>query len=306
MSEVALVKGNDRKENIIKSLNLIKDDIKKSLKNKQIVIKPNFVSNSVQLAATHVDHVRGILDFFKNFYKKKIIIGEAAYLNTKAAFRNFGYYSLLDEYNVELRDLNDDEYEIFELPNFRGGELKKVNRTLPGPNQIRIAKTFLNKNNYLISAAKLKTHDAVVATLSLKNIVMGSIINDERSMDKSKMHQGIKEINYFIFLLAKKLRLVPDLAVIDGFRGMEGDGPTHGTPIDTKVAISSTDFLAADRVALEIMGIPPDKVGYLTYCAENNLGEYNLEKIIVTGEKLENCKKKFKLHSNVEEQFKWR
>ncbi len=287
MSNVSLVKGDDRKENILKALELIKSDIK--IGDKQVLIKPNFVSTDRQLAATHVDCIRGILDFLKTIYKKKVIIGECSFGNTKEGYKNFGYDDLLDEYDIELVDLNHDEYELIEISNGK---------------KVRVSKTLLDPNTYIISPALLKTHDSVVATLSLKNIVMGSIINDEKNKDKWHMHQGVKEINYDIFRLSKKLK--PDLAVIDGFQGMEGEGPCHGTAIDVKAAIVSTDFLAADRVGLEVMEINPAKVGYLNYCAEAKMGEFDLKKIKILGNKIEECKKKFKLHSTVEAQYGWK
>ena len=60
LSSAALIKGNDRSENIFKALKLIEDQVLSGIKGKQILIKPNFVQTSNQLAATHVDAIRGI------------------------------------------------------------------------------------------------------------------------------------------------------------------------------------------------------------------------------------------------------
>lgn len=287
MSKVALVKGDERYEIILKALNLIKDDIKIGSKN--VVIKPNFVSTTKPFAATHVDCVRAILDFLSEFYKKKIIIGEIpAGTKTDDGFRNFDYYQLKDNYDVELIDLDEHEFEKVEVP--------VGNKTL----KLNISKTLIDPNNYVISAAKLKTHDVAVATLSIKNIAVGAIKRGE----KGEIHIGIPEINRIMAELAKKVRL--DLAVIDGFVGMEGEGPTSGAPVNTKVAIASTDFLAADRVGLEVMGIDPAKVGYLNFCYDYGLGEYDISKITIVGDDIAKCRKKFKLHSTVEAQYKWR
>ena len=100
----------------------------------------------------------------------------------------------------------------------------------------------------------------------------------------------------------KKLHI--DLAVLDGINAMEGNGPTQGNRINAGCVIASTDFVAADRIALEIMEINPDNVGYLNYLYELGFGELNLNKIEIKGDELE--KKKFKLHDTVEEQYNWR
>ena len=36
--------------------------------------------------------------------------------------------------------------------------------------------------------------------------------------------------------------------MIDGFEGIEGAGPASGTPVASRVALASTDYIAADRV----------------------------------------------------------
>jgi uncharacterized protein (DUF362 family) len=289
MLRVSLIRGKDRKENIRRSLEMISDDIRERLKSKTVIIKPNFVSTSIHLATSHVDQIRGILDYLKEVYTGRVIIAEAACGDTMEGYKNFNYTSLPKEYNVELVDLNKGQFE--EVP-----ILDRQGRTI----HVRVSNLLLDKDNYLISAAKLKTHDTVVVTLSIKNIAMGGIL----AKDKMLVHQGIKYTNLNIAELAD--HMWPDLAVIDGLTGMEGDGPTLGSPIDVGVAISSIDPLAADRVACEVMGVDFSKVGYLCHCSEKGLGVADMEQIEISGYPLEECIVPFKLHSTVEQQYKWR
>ncbi len=282
MSKVALVKGDNRYKNVLGSLNLIRKDINTG--NKRIIIKPNLCTSGNPLAVTHVDVVRAILDFLG---KRKFIIAEGAFSPTEKCFKEYGYEKLAEDYGAELIDLNKDDYEKLEISN----NVK-----------VRVSKLMLDPKNYIISAAVLKTHDNVVATLSLKNLVMGAIIKREVN-DKAKMHQGVKEINYDIFRLSKRLK--PDLSVIGGFKGMEGNGPNSGEPVESRLAIASTDFLAADRIGLEMMGIDASKVGYLNYCSDAGMGEYDIKKIKVQGNSINECRKKYRLHDTVEEQYKW-
>ena len=74
---------------------------------------------------------------------------------------------------------------------------------------------------------------------------------------------GTHGINYNIFTLSSVLH--PHLAVIDGFEGMEGTGPVHGAPISQKVCLTSLDWLAADRIGAELMGVDVEKIGYLKF-----------------------------------------
>ena len=289
MTKVALVKGDERRKNVRRALELIKDEVAPEVAGKRMLIKPNFVSVRRQLAATHLDATRGILDFLRDIGVGDIIIAEGACGSTEEGYENFGYTSLVNEYGVELRDLNTDTCEYLYVID---------SRLHPLP--LRIAKTVLDPDAYIISACNLKTHDSVVATLSLKNLLVGMILYG----DKSKIHQGTKEINFNLFLLAQRVK--PHLAVIDGFTGMQGSGPVSGEPIDTKVAIASTDFLAADRVGLEVMGIRFEDVGYLQFCAEAGLGEGDLEKIEILGTPLNQCRQKFARHSSFKQQMGWK
>ena len=63
--------------------------------------------------------------------------------------------------------------------------------------------------------------------------------------------------------------------------------------------------MAADRVALEVMGIPHHAVGYLQYAAQLGVGQYDLEKIDIRGERPEAVQHKFKLHDGVQQQLDW-
>lgn len=289
MRAVSLIKGEDRRDNIKSSLEIISDGIKKCIGSRQVIIKPNFVSTSNPLASGNADQIRGILDFLQGFYKEKVTIAEAACGDTLRAYKNFGYFSLPEEYDVELIDLNRGPFEVITLLD-RGG------RPIP----VRVSSLLMDRNSYLISAARLKTHDSVVVTLSIKNMAMGGIF----SGDKTLIHQGIRQMNLNIAEIAK--HIWPDLAVIDGLTGMEGDGPTHGSPVHVGIAISATDPLAADMVACEVMGVDFNKVGYLYYCFKNKLGEGDLEKIQILGHSLKECIRPFRLHSRVAEQYQWR
>ncbi|MCK4623215.1 MAG: DUF362 domain-containing protein [Desulfuromonadales bacterium] len=288
-SQVSMIKGQDRREDVRRSLEQIEEDILALVGNRRIVIKPNFVSTSIQLAATHVDHVRGILDFFKEVLPgENILIAEAAPGNTWKAFKHFGYEQLVEEYPVELVDLNQGPFHAITLSDWAGK-----------PMEVRASKLLLEENPFLVSAARLKTHDTVVVTLSIKNMAMGSIL----SHDKSKVHQGIPRTNRNIAELAR--HFWPDLSVIDGYEGMEGDGPTFGDPIHVGIAISGTDALAVDRIACEVMGVGFRKVGYLFFCEQMGLGEAHLNNIQMVGSPLEQCITPFRLHRGVEEQYRW-
>jgi uncharacterized protein (DUF362 family) len=122
--------------------------------------------------------------------------------------------------------------------------------------------------------------------------------------DKMKMHQSFPAINLNLAVLAP--RVMPHLSVIDAFEAMEGNGPSKGSPVPLRVALTSTDALAADVVAANLMGFDSDKIGYLYYCKEMGLGEGDLSQIDLIGNtSLAECARLFLAHDTYNRQLRW-
>jgi uncharacterized protein (DUF362 family) len=305
-SRVALTHGKDRADNIFRGLKTFESEIAKAIGERRVVVKPNNVSTDVQLCATHADCLEGTLEFLKSIGKlKQTVIAESAASGpTMGGFENYRYTALAAKYGVQLIDLDEQEIDIryvFDEKDFR-------------PHPVRMSRLLLDPSTFIISAAKMKTHDRVVATLSLKNILVGAPVKDKgfrwgggkagARNDKPLIHgSGFRGINYNLFALAQQLH--PHLAIIDGYDGMQGNGPVGGTLVDHRVAVTSLDWLAADRVALELMGIDYATVGYLNFCAQAGLGQGDLAKIEVAGPKLSDHIKPYKLHDNIQQQLVW-
>jgi len=135
--------------------------------------------------------------------------------------------------------------------------------------------------------------------------VVGAASKAGGRTDKPLVHgSGIWGINYNLAALAPRLH--PHLAVLDGFEGMEGNGPTRGGPVEQRVCVVSPDWLAADRVAVQLMGIDFAMVGYLNYCAEYGLGEADLARIEILGPALTEHTVKYRLPDSIDNQLRWR
>ncbi len=306
-ASVAITTGHNRADMSFRALHPYSRQIKEAIGKRCVVLKPNMVSTEVPACATHVDTLEGILEFLKSIKKlDNVIIAESAG-NAPAleGFSNYGYFSLANKYPVKMVDLDTEGSEIlyvFDERDFR-------------PHPVRFSKIIISPDSYIISVARMKTHNLAVVTLSLKNIIFGSPVKDigfrlganrkegTRS-DKPVLHgSGSRGINYNLYSLASRVH--PHLAVIDGFEGMEGNGPRLGTPVDHRVCVASTDWFAADRVAIELMGVDFGIIGYLNYCAETGLGTADLSKIEIVGESISNHVKHYKLHENIEKQLIW-
>ena len=296
-SKVSFATGTDRREMMNQVLTPFKDVIAEGIKGKQILIKPNFVTTNNQLCATHVDAVRGVLDFLKPMHSGKIIIGESpAGGGAMPGFENYGYMPLQNEYGVTFADFNS---QSSTQPAWI------LDRNLY-PTEIQLISQFVDPNNYIISITRLKTHNTVVATMGLKNIVMGAPINSAASSSKRLMHGASSRwLHYNMFLVAQKT--MPHLNIIESVEGMEGNGPISGTPVEHGVALAGTDTLAVDSIGAQLMDVPLEDIGYLNFCANAGLGIIDREKIDIIGDKKpQEYVKKYQLGPSIEQQLQWK
>jgi len=303
-SVVSVTSGESRRRNVHDSLVAIEDQILPKLKTKKrVVIKPNIVNTGNQLASTHVDALHGILDFLAPRFDGPVAIAEASAGFTTEGYDHFRYAEVIPEHKplqVGLVDLNEEgKYETHVILD---GDLHAAT--------VRLAARLLDPDAFVICSAILKTHNTVVATLSIKNMALGAPLHSPRGEsrrwnDKRVFHGGVRQTHVDILLTAQRLQPCWGATVIDGFQGMEGNGPNDGTPVASRIAIASADYVAADRVGVEAMGIDPSWVGYLQFCGKAGLGQADLSRIEVRGAKLAEVARKYKMSDDIGRELKW-
>ncbi len=309
-STVSVVNTKDRRQGTYDSLKPFQNEVRQAIGNKQVIIKVNagFPTEGHRVHSTYPDQVRGIMDFLNEFYDGPILISEGVGSSKTGdmmdGYELYGFTPLPREFkNITLVDANLTPLVTKYIHQFR-----------QAPEPINIIRMYFDPNNYIISAARMKTHNAVVATYSLKNIVMGSPVGQAngRRSEKGKMHGGRgggegtggQELSYNLFRLAVE-GVYPDLAVVDGITAIEGDGPWDGEIVEHEVAVASTDFVACDRICTELDGIDPFIMKYLEFCGTTGLGNWDREKIRTVGADPAALKIDYKLHQNVEHQVGW-
>ncbi|MCD6195877.1 MAG: DUF362 domain-containing protein [Staphylothermus sp.] len=290
---VSIVRSDTHYEGTLKALELIDSEIRGVVGGrKKFLIKPNFVSTSVYLSATPKETVDAILNYlYENYDVSEVLIAESpASARAEEGYRNYGYYELRKKYpGLEFGDLDDYDQVEFKLVDEHGEEFS-----------VYVSRLLLDKSFVKVSPCRAKTHDTVVVTLSIKNMVMGGI----RRGYKPRMHRGYYSINYNIALLATKM--MPDLGVVDGVIGMEGNGPVNGEPKKWGVVFASTNPVNLDVAVAYGMGFDPRDIGYLYFLAKWGYGGIDPDKIPIIGEKIENIKTRFKPHSKYERQLRWK
>jgi len=266
---VAVIKGEDPVDMTIKALEMIGAD-EAFRSDERILVKPNYIDASHPSTGVTTDAriVEGVVKFLKKNGLGNITIGEGSGMaDTMRAFKVAGIDEVARRWNVDLMDLNGDEYVIAEVPSPLA--LKTV----------RIAKTALS--SAIISVPKLKLHRMAGVTLSLKNM-MGVV------SPKGQIHRSLSRKIADLVSLVK-----PRLAVIDGIIGGEGH-ELAGKPVEMNIVIAGLDPVAVDTVGAAVMGVDPEKIEHIILAAKKGLGICDLDKIRILGEPIEKVKRKFK------------
>jgi uncharacterized protein (DUF362 family) len=260
-AKVAVSYGLDRADNAFRALSYFKKQIAAAIGNKRVIIKPNFVVANNSLACTNAAWAEGVLEFLKSIGKTHVAFAECPYNGVAMEGYDYnGYLPLAGKYPVQFLSLSQEGTSQIQV-------FQNTDDTTP-TKTIRVAKLFLNPNNFIISACPMKTHDTGFATLSLKNIAMAAPITDSgypwnqagTSRDKLWMHGNsgntpgnAQALNDNVYWMAAN-GIHPHLSVIDGYQGMQANGPAGTTPAPNQyVGVVSLDYVAADRIALALM-----------------------------------------------------
>ena len=286
MVSVAIVKGEDRCQNISRALGLVENEISTKIKG-TVLVKPNLVVDDNPLAVTHVDAVRAVLDFVAKYDPEKVIVAEASG-NVPLRFSNFGYPDLEKEYDVELIDLNEEGFE----------ELKLLTSEMT-ETTCRLSKIALNAD-CRISLTVPKSHSEALATLSIKN-AMGFIFGKEqwkihgiRKFSGENLPLCVKVIHRNLVRLQKRVPF--HISVLDGFTAVEGGTVPQcgrGDRVDLRLGFAGGDPVAVDAVAAKTIGFEPDEIGYIYYAGREGLGEDDLSQIDTVGEAISEVRRVF-------------
>jgi len=227
----------------------------------KVVIKPNLCRAMASETGATTDTTL-VEDVIKHLHTKditdiRIVESDTHHRTAEEVFDRNGYRDLEENYDITCINLSKDETFTMEVNNI--------------PRKLKIPKSLI-LCDYFISIAKLKTHAEEKISCVLKN-QFGCLPSKIKSVYHPYMSTTLTELNKII---------KPDVCLIDGIVGMEGLGPTKGTPKKTNLIICGKDPVATDSVAARIMGFNPHSVPHLQFAAKHRLG--NIDNIALIGD----------------------
>jgi len=228
-TRIALVKTDNRSEGVKKVVEMLDFP---SMQDKHVIVKPNFNTADPPPASTHNDTLSQIINEIKNRNSASITLAERSFQAFGEVISQKGIDQMADELNFTIKNLNSDEYTIFNEVdmNWESG--------------FRLPKTISN-SNYIVATCCLKTHHTGIITMSLK-LAVGLIpmVHMQELHASRRVNSMIAEIN---------LAYRPKLIIMDGVTTFIDGGPSHGTEKAGNVILAVTDRIAVDVVGTAIL-----------------------------------------------------
>lgn len=208
----------------------------------RILLKPNFNSNFNALTGNTTDLrlLAGVIEFLQAKGYSDITIAEG----TNSGFVREGISvihrlradKLAAAYGVKIVDLN------------AWPDTVKV--PLEGGGFVEVA-SILTTSDFVVNMPKLKTHYEVGMSVCMKNLI-GTCRGRE---NKKKIHGNL---GYNIVHLNQVIK--SNLHIVDGLFGMEGTGPSRGTPVNFGKIIIGTSPYKVDYLCARLIEFPPSEV----------------------------------------------
>lgn len=236
MSEVAVVVTGDREQGVFQSLKICGLDVK----DKNVLIKPNFNTADPAPGSTHNDTLRALIKWLRQNKASRLTIGERSGPPlTSDVMQEKNIFELATELGVDV--INFDELGKNEFVHFnREGFHWKDGFLIP-----RIVK----EAEVLVQTCCLKTHAfGGIFTMALKLAV--GMVPRRGYTYMSELHNSqhirkmIAEIN---------AAFVPELTVMDGVEAFVDGGPGVGTRKRANIFLASRDRVALDAVGVAML-----------------------------------------------------
>ena len=248
-----------------------------------VVLKPNLLIGKPPERAvnTHPEIVRSVIHWVKQFNPLKIFVCDSAGGQkpgvTETAMRESGIELICKEEKIDCIPFEKTERVIYRVEDPL--ELKEFSSSY-----------LLKDADLIINLPKIKTHGQCTLTCCIKNM-FGTVL----LANKPKTHAQAATLDRFTSALVDIYSVSkPQLTIVDGYYGMEGQGPSSGDPVKMNLILAGFDGVALDKTVCDIIGFKPSEILYLEKAEQKGLGTIDSLQIEYVGEKIENIRRNFK------------
>ncbi len=236
-------------------------------RGERILLKPNLLTGRPPEAAvtTHPSVVRAAIRIVKEAGAIPVVGDSPAIGSARKVAEKSGVLRACMDEGVEFVEMKD--VVIKENPS--GRKFKRL----------ELAREAVEVDG-IVNLPKLKTHAQMFLTAGVKNVfgcVPGKL--------KPQWHlaAGVDSAHFADMLLDLYLFINPRLTILDAVVGMEGNGPSSGTPRPLGFIMASKDAVALDTVAAACVGANPMDVPLIKAASARGLKGTSLEEVAVAG-----------------------
>lgn len=208
----------------------------------RVLLKPNMLTAArpTKECITRKEIVYCVAQLVKEAGGKPFLGDSPAFGSAHGVAKNNGYLPLLQDLDVPIIEFHGKRYYT-ENDNF---------------SHLRLSKEAMEAD-VIINLPKVKSHVQLTMTLGVKNL-FGCVPGKMKAW--WHMEAGKDPAKFGEMLVETAKAIAPDLTIVDGIIGHEGNGPSGGEPRQLGVLGASADVFALDRAMVEVLQVDPQLV----------------------------------------------
>ncbi len=257
MAQVSLIKAEvyqiDKLRSYLESLLAPLGGIQAFVKpDDRVLLKPNFLTASrpTKECITRKEVVYCVAQMVQEVGGKPFLGDSPAFGSAKGVAEANGYLPLCEELNLPIVDFKGKRYPT-ESNNFQ---------------HLRLSKEAMSAD-VVINLPKVKSHVQLTLTMGVKNL-FGCVPGKMKAWWHLEAGKDARRFGEMLVETAKAIN--PDLTIIDGIIGHEGNGPSGGEPRELGILGASGDVFALDMAIASMLISTPQVVP--TLAAQTRLG----------------------------------
>lgn len=208
----------------------------------RVLLKPNLLTGSrpTQACTTNPAVVYCVAQMVKAVGGQPFLGDSPAFGSARGVARANGLLPLAEALDLPIVELHGQRYAV-ESEDF---------------DHFRLSKEAMEAD-VVINLPKVKSHTQLTLTLGVKNL-FGCVPGKMKAW--WHMEAG-KDARRFGTMLVETARLIdPELTILDGIVGHEGNGPSGGDPRHLGLLAAAPNVFALDRAVVELLGVDPTAV----------------------------------------------
>jgi uncharacterized protein (DUF362 family) len=218
----------------------------------RVLLKPNLLTGSrpQKECTTRPELVYCAAKMVQAAGGKPFLGDSPAFGSASGVAKATGYLPWLEKLNVPVVE-------------FRGQRYETASTEF---NHLRLSKEAMQAD-VVINLPKVKSHAQLTLTMGVKNL-FGCVPGKMKAW--WHMEAGKNPAKFADMLVETARTINPNLTIIDGIIGHEGNGPSGGEPRQINFLGAATDVFALDRIVADILQIHPQLIP--TIAASQRLG----------------------------------